>query len=184
MRAGSLALSLLLGCNCAFAQPAIQADHDGDGVPDSLDDCPYTPHGARVDAHGCALDEDFDGVADGIDQCPGTELGAPVDQYGCSAAQRKAMAENHQSFPVPAVAQRHAPERPAVRRAALLPPLPSVPPPSSASAAAPAATIPEAIPPRITAPAKPAQVDRTAAQPVPVEPESPASAAIITEAQP
>ncbi|MGH8540797.1 MAG: hypothetical protein ACRETW_09870 [Stenotrophobium sp.] len=62
--------------------------------------------------------------------------------------------------------------------------MPSVPPPSSASAAAPAATIPEAIPPRITAPAKPAQVERTAAQPVPVEPESPASAAIITEAQP
>ncbi len=31
------------------------ADHDGDGVPDSLDYCPDTPHGLAVDEHGCSV---------------------------------------------------------------------------------------------------------------------------------
>jgi outer membrane protein OmpA-like peptidoglycan-associated protein len=30
-------------------------DEDGDGVPDSRDKCPHTPHGVKVDASGCPL---------------------------------------------------------------------------------------------------------------------------------
>jgi hypothetical protein len=33
------------------------ADADGDGVPDSQDQCPNTPAGAVVDAHGCTIDQ-------------------------------------------------------------------------------------------------------------------------------
>ncbi len=58
-------------------------DTDGDGVRDSKDDCPDTPHGAVVDEHGCPKDSDGDGVWDGIDQCPGTPKGATVDAKGC-----------------------------------------------------------------------------------------------------
>ncbi len=32
-------------------------DSDGDGVPDSIDQCPGTPAGAVVDAHGCSIDQ-------------------------------------------------------------------------------------------------------------------------------
>jgi len=35
--------------------PPPPADSDGDGVPDSLDKCPNTPHGDKVDAEGCSL---------------------------------------------------------------------------------------------------------------------------------
>lgn len=34
---------------------APEKDSDGDGIPDSKDDCPDTPSGTRVDQHGCAL---------------------------------------------------------------------------------------------------------------------------------
>ena len=38
------------------------ADTDGDGVPDSVDQCPNTVHGSPVDAKGCppAIPGDFD----------------------------------------------------------------------------------------------------------------------------
>ncbi len=58
-------------------------DSDGDGVADYLDQCSDTPSGAAVDANGCVLDSDGDGVSDDIDQCPGTEAGAEVDDTGC-----------------------------------------------------------------------------------------------------
>ncbi len=58
-------------------------DSDGDGVPDRLDDCPNTPHGAKVDSHGCPIDSDGDGVYDGLDKCPGTPKGCIVDSDGC-----------------------------------------------------------------------------------------------------
>src|SRR2546427_4253723 len=58
-------------------------DSDGDGVPDDKDDCPNTPKGAYVDAHGCPHDSDGDGVWDGIDQSPNTPKGTPVDSKGC-----------------------------------------------------------------------------------------------------
>ena len=57
-------------------------DTDGDGVPDYLDECP-TPAGVKVDERGCALDSDGDGVPDDEDQCPDTAPGAKVDQFGC-----------------------------------------------------------------------------------------------------
>ena len=58
-------------------------DSDGDGVYDSKDKCPDTPHGAIVDKVGCPSDADGDGVFDGIDQCPDTPKGWPVDAKGC-----------------------------------------------------------------------------------------------------
>ena len=65
-------------------EPAL--DSDGDGVIDSLDQCPNTPAGASVDANGCALDSDGDGVADYKDQCPNSAPGAKVNELGCAAA--------------------------------------------------------------------------------------------------
>jgi outer membrane protein OmpA-like peptidoglycan-associated protein len=59
-------------------------DQDLDKVRDWLDECPHTPIGAVVNAHGCPTDADGDGVADGIDKCPNTPKGCPVDKDGCS----------------------------------------------------------------------------------------------------
>lgn len=39
-------------------------DKDEDGVTDQFDNCPKTPKGLPVDAHGCPLDTDGDGVPD------------------------------------------------------------------------------------------------------------------------
>jgi OOP family OmpA-OmpF porin len=58
-------------------------DADADGVIDSLDTCPNTPRGVKVDAKGCPLDSDADGVYDGLDRCPDTPRGLAVDQTGC-----------------------------------------------------------------------------------------------------
>lgn len=58
-------------------------DTDGDGVPDYLDKCPDTPQGVTVDPQGCPLDSDSDGVYDYLDQCPNTPIGARVDTRGC-----------------------------------------------------------------------------------------------------
>lgn len=58
-------------------------DVDGDGVLDGLDKCNDTPKGCKIDAGGCSLDADGDGVCDGIDQCPDTPKGATVDATGC-----------------------------------------------------------------------------------------------------
>jgi len=59
-------------------------DTDGDGVPDTLDKCPGTPSGAKVDPKGCPLDRDGDGFYDYQDQCPDTPAGIAVDGYGCT----------------------------------------------------------------------------------------------------
>ena len=61
----------------------VDGDADGDGVLDSVDQCPGTPNGVAVDATGCPLDSDGDGVADVEDQCPGTPNGVAVDATGC-----------------------------------------------------------------------------------------------------
>lgn len=58
-------------------------DTDGDGVIDSIDQCPTTPAGRKVDAKGCELDGDGDGVVDALDQCPTTPAGRKVDAKGC-----------------------------------------------------------------------------------------------------
>ncbi|MGI9308351.1 MAG: OmpA family protein [Gammaproteobacteria bacterium] len=75
-----------IGGKARAAEPVVvaaEADSDGDGVPDSVDDCPNTAAGAAVDRYGCALDTDADGVPDWKDQCPDTEWGVEVDEYGC-----------------------------------------------------------------------------------------------------
>ena len=77
-----------LGISFAFtrtiAQSAPQpADSDGDGVPDSQDQCPGTPAGTVVDSTGCEPDADRDGVVDSRDDCPNTPRGAEVDSRGC-----------------------------------------------------------------------------------------------------
>ena len=60
------------------------SDTDGDGVADSLDQCPNTAAGSSVDANGCViLDSDNDGVPDSADSCPNTTAGAFVDAAGC-----------------------------------------------------------------------------------------------------
>jgi len=51
---------------------AMLLDSDGDGVPDSIDECPNTPIGVEVDAKGCPIDSDGDGVPDYLDKCPNT----------------------------------------------------------------------------------------------------------------
>jgi OOP family OmpA-OmpF porin len=61
----------------------VPPDSDGDGVIDSLDQCPDTPQGVTVDSQGCPLDTDGDGVYDYLDQCPKTPVGARVDVRGC-----------------------------------------------------------------------------------------------------
>jgi len=58
-------------------------DQDGDGVPDTLDQCKDTPMGISVDAKGCPLDKDQDGVPDTLDQCKDTPMGMSVDAKGC-----------------------------------------------------------------------------------------------------
>lgn len=63
--------------------PPPPMDSDGDGVPDTLDKCPNTPRGVKVDANGCPLDSDGDGVPDYLDKCPGTPAGLKVDINGC-----------------------------------------------------------------------------------------------------
>ena len=65
------------------ASMAADADSDGDGVPDAIDQCPGTPPGVAVDAVGCPKDSDGDGVPDYLDKCPGTPTGAKVDANGC-----------------------------------------------------------------------------------------------------
>lgn len=59
-------------------------DADGDGVSDSLDQCPNTAAGSSVDANGCViLDTDNDGVPDSADICPNTPADSLVDADGC-----------------------------------------------------------------------------------------------------
>lgn len=58
-------------------------DTDGDGVPDTNDQCPGTPAGVKVDANGCPVDSDGDKVPDHLDKCPGTPAGVKVDANGC-----------------------------------------------------------------------------------------------------
>ncbi|MFA6138370.1 MAG: OmpA family protein [Sulfurimonas sp.] len=62
-----------------------EADHDHDGIPSSIDKCPATPLGKKVDASGCCIDgdDDYDGVANSMDKCPTTPKGRAVNGDGC-----------------------------------------------------------------------------------------------------
>ncbi|WJG09778.1 OmpA family protein [Aliiglaciecola sp. LCG003] len=80
-------VSLKVGLAYAFGAksgPKPVGDSDQDGVNDTLDQCPNTPIGARVDSKGCSIDSDGDGVLNDIDQCPNTPAGTPVGVKGCS----------------------------------------------------------------------------------------------------
>lgn len=82
---GSTALGAA-GTQCFFCKPdQADGDDDRDGVPNSLDKCPNTPKGEKVDAVGCSLpgDSDKDGVIDSEDKCPNTPTGATVNKVGC-----------------------------------------------------------------------------------------------------
>ena len=65
--------------------PLAPGDADGDGVPDAMDRCPFTPPAAAnwVDAYGCPMDSDRDGVPDYLDRCGETPPGSPVNVDGC-----------------------------------------------------------------------------------------------------
>jgi OOP family OmpA-OmpF porin len=84
-----LGLQFMFGAPAAAAAVAVAPvvapplDSDGDGVPDSMDKCPNTPHGVTVDASGCPLDSDGDGVPDYLDKCPNTPHGVAVNATGC-----------------------------------------------------------------------------------------------------
>jgi OOP family OmpA-OmpF porin len=67
-------------------------DSDGDGVPDSLDKCPDTPKGVKVDKDGCPVDSDGDGVPDYRDKCPDTPAGVTVDKDGCPLPKKVSIA--------------------------------------------------------------------------------------------
>jgi outer membrane protein OmpA-like peptidoglycan-associated protein len=68
-------------------KPKPPADSDNDGVPDTIDKCPGTPKGVKVDKNGCPVDSDGDGVPDYLDKCPGTPKGVKVDKNGCPESQ-------------------------------------------------------------------------------------------------
>ncbi len=75
---------------CPHTKPGVKVDKngceldsDGDGVLDSHDKCPNTPEGVAVDRNGCPLDSDHDGVIDAKDKCPNTAMGVKVNSVGC-----------------------------------------------------------------------------------------------------
>ncbi|MCZ7626583.1 MAG: flagellar motor protein MotB [Candidatus Methylomirabilota bacterium] len=80
---GAAAGAVAAGLLCAALTPKAAPDSDGDGVPDSIDKCPNTQVGVKVDADGCPLDSDKDGVPDYKDRCPNTPAGVKVDATGC-----------------------------------------------------------------------------------------------------
>jgi outer membrane protein OmpA-like peptidoglycan-associated protein len=71
------------------AWPTGTEDSDHDGVPDTEDRCPDTPHGVSVDTAGCPGDLDHDGIPDNEDRCPDTPIGTRVDRNGCPMSEKE-----------------------------------------------------------------------------------------------
>jgi hypothetical protein len=57
-------------------------DEDNDGYMDGWDQCPDTPFGVETDTTGCPLDNDYDGIPNYIDDEPYSRYGAYVDDRG------------------------------------------------------------------------------------------------------
>jgi len=67
------------GTGCPIWNP----DADGDGIPDTSDQCADTPAGVTTNLVGCS-DIDGDGVFEPTDLCPETPAGTQVDDTGCA----------------------------------------------------------------------------------------------------
>ena len=67
------------GTGCPIWNP----DADGDGIPDTSDQCADTPAGVTTNLVGCS-DLDGDGVYEPTDLCPETPAGTQVDDTGCA----------------------------------------------------------------------------------------------------
>ena len=78
------------GTGCPIWNP----DADGDGIPDTTDQCPATPAGATTNLVGCS-DVDGDGVYLPTDQCPETPTGTQVDATGCALSGGTGDGENN-----------------------------------------------------------------------------------------
>ena len=65
-------------------------DSDGDGLIDSIDECPGTNLNVEVNQRGCGgvqLDDDNDGLANFEDLCPDSPDGIATDENGCTDQQ-------------------------------------------------------------------------------------------------
>lgn len=60
----------------------LMGDEDADGNFDGWDKCPGTPFGVEVDTVGCPLDDDADGIPNYLDDEPYSRYGAFVDDRG------------------------------------------------------------------------------------------------------
>lgn len=71
-----------IGLSNAEYEALENADDDGDGIPNRLDECPFTPKGMVVNSLGCPPDVDNDGVPDQYDLELNSQPGAWVDEKG------------------------------------------------------------------------------------------------------
>ncbi|MBT8301645.1 MAG: thrombospondin type 3 repeat-containing protein [Maribacter sp.] len=84
-------LVLTISSNTRIIAEFAMMDSDGDGVGDTLDQCPNTPEGEMVDTSGCGLsevDSDGDGITDDLDLCHDTPANEEVDEEGCADSQK------------------------------------------------------------------------------------------------
>ncbi len=66
-----------------------EADLDGDGVSDILDECPNTILGMEVTSTGCPLDDDKDGVWNYLDKEENSAPGATVNRDGITLTEEE-----------------------------------------------------------------------------------------------